>query len=200
MQTITMARWVFVIGAGLFLGACASGPVELPADYASPSFNADTVDRVYLLPIVDHRIDKTKALKLDEWLTKRAENALTERGYPAVLVEDRATVEHISRDDLETPAADWVGSLEPASARWIMLLVLEDSIAKTTFGSTGSAEMSGYLFDRNDKTLAWRNKETGQFGQGGLIGMAMKGVMERSAIERAASNVFQGLPVRGKTP
>ena len=198
MLRTNLARWAFVAGTACLLGGCASGPVEKPADYVSPSFDAGAVDRVYLLPAVDHRIDKTKALELDAWLAPPAERTLAERGYPAIVVQDRSLVEHITRDDLEEPEPEWIGSLGPATGRWVMLLVLEDSVAKTTFGSTGSAEMAGYLFDRRNRALVWRNKDTGQFGQGGLIGMAMKGMMERSAIEMAAMGIFQGLPVRGE--
>ena len=194
-----IARRILIVCASGFLGACASGPVELPPDYLSTSFDAGAVDRVHLLPALDHRIDKSKELKLDDWLAEPARRTLAERGYSAVVMEDRALVEHITRDDLEAPDANWVGSLGPPSGRWIMLLVLEDSVAKTTFGSSGSAEMTGYLFDRQNGILVWKNKETGQFGQGGLIGMAMKGMMERSAIEMAAMQLFQGLPLRGES-
>jgi hypothetical protein len=159
-------------------------------------FDAVMVDRVYVLPVLDHRIDQSKLLKLDDWVLPIAERSLEKRGYVYEVYRDRSLVSSITRYSLEAPAREFIESLPPQSARWVLVLALDDSSSKLTFGSTGNAEMSGYLFDKQNAELSWWNKELGRVGQGGLIGMAVKGLMERSAIEQAARKMFQTLPKR----
>jgi hypothetical protein len=184
---------------GIFLlGLLSSCATTKPADFIAPGFNAVNVESVHVLPIIDHRIDQSKQLNLDEWVIPQAEKSLKNNGYLYEVHRDRSLISSITRDALETSNRDFITSLPPESARWVLLLVLEDSSAKLTFGSTGSAEMSGYLFDKKNCELCWRDKEVSQTGQGGLLGMAMVGVMERSAIEIAANHILLALPKRTK--
>ncbi len=183
----------------LFLFAVMSGcATTKPADFILAGFDGKTVESVTVLPVLDHRIDQTKQLKLDKWVLPHAERSLKKRGYKYNVEQDRSLLLNISHDTLEVPTEEFIKSLPPESARWVLILVLDDSSSKMTFGSTGNAEMSGYLFDKGNSRLAWRNKEIGRSGQGGLIGMALKGTMERTAIEMATIEMFKTLPSRKK--
>ena len=164
----------------------------------APGFESRTVNDLALVSVLDHRIDQSKSLELDDWVLPIAERALKKKGYAYIVHRDRSLVSNITRDALESPTFEFMATLRPSSARWVLLLVLEDSTSKMTFGSTGTAEMSGYLFDTQNSVLSWRNKELSRSGQGGLIGMAMKGLMERLAIELATGAMFQTLPARPK--
>jgi hypothetical protein len=182
----------------LFVALMSGCATTKPADFVMTGFDCTTVDSVAVLPVLDHRIDQSKQLKLDDWILPVAEKSLKKLGYVCSIELDRSLLSNISQDALEAPTGNFIASLPPANARWILVLSLDDSSSKMTFGSTGNAEMSGYLFDKENAQLTWRNKELGRMGQGGLIGMMMKGMMERGAIEQAAVQMFQTLPNRKK--
>ena len=56
--------------------------------------------------------------------------------------------------------------------------------------------MSGRLYDMEIRNVVLRDKAVAQTGQGGLIGMAMKGAMEQQAITMAALNLINSFPAR----
>lgn len=183
-----------VISVGTMAG-CAT---IKPPDFIAPGFSTGAVDQIALLPVIDNRVDKSTKLKLDDWILPMAEKSLDEKGYAYSLYNDQSLVSGITLDALEAKDPDFIAKVGPSSTRWVLLFVLEDSSSKLTFGSTGTAEMSGYLFDKKSKKLCWRDKEVSQVGQGGLIGMLMKGGMEESAIEAAARSILQTLPLHVK--
>lgn len=179
------------------VSGCAT-VITKPADFVAPGFDSLTVEELAVLPVLDHRVDQSKPLNLDGSVLPIAKDSLKERGYMYTVHRDRSLVSNITRDALETPTPEFIATLQPSSARWVLVLALEDFASKITFGSTASAEMSGYLFDRKNRVLSWRNKELGRAGQGGLLGMALKGVMEKAALEGAATSMFHALPTRPK--
>jgi hypothetical protein len=91
-----------------------------------------------------------------------------------------------------------VRKLGPAEARWVMVVSLGDVTSKVTFGSTGNAEVSGYVYDKQDGKLIWKEKGVGQAGQGGLVGMMMKGMMKSAALNSAIDNLMRSVPKRPK--
>jgi hypothetical protein len=92
----------------------------------------------------------------------------------------------------------WIGELKPDDARLILVIELIDVQTKTTFGSTGNAEVAGYLFDKDSKKMIWHDKGIGQVGQGGLMGMAMKAGMDEDAIRMALASLMSSIPKRPK--
>jgi len=94
--------------------------------------------------------------------------------------------------------------LGPADARWVMVVCLRDVMSKMARtgifpGSAGNAEMSGYLFDKESGELIWKGKAVGQSGQGGLLGVAIKGTMKGAALNAALSSLFSSMPTRPKS-
>ena len=79
-----------------------------------------------------------------------------------------------------------------------MVLSLVDVKSKLTFGSTGNAEVAGVMYDKESGTITWRDKGIGQVGQGGLIGMAFKGMMANSAISAALHNLLSSFPAQSE--
>jgi len=194
-QLSLAASALIVILLVALMSGCAT---TKPADFVLAGFDSSTVNGVTVLPVSDHRIDQSKQLKLDDWVLPIAEKSLKKRGYVYTIERDRSLLSDISRDALEAPTQDFIASLPPAPARWVLVLVLDDSSSKMTYGSTGNAEMSGYLFDKQNAQLTWREKELGTTGQGGLVGMAMKGMMEKESILIATKQMFKRLPSRKK--
>ncbi len=193
------AHLLFVLTGVVLLGLLSGCATTRTADFVASGFDVKSVENVAVLPVLDHRIDQAKSLNLDAWVLPTVARSLKQRGYSYVVYRDRSLIAKISREALESPTREFIASLQPESARWILFLVLDDSLSKLTLnGSRGNAEMSGYLFDKANGELSWRNKEIGRDGFGGLVGMAMKGAMEKSAIELAARKMFQPLPKRKK--
>jgi len=67
-----------------------------------------------------------------------------------------------------------------------------------TLGSTATAEITGYLIDKNSKSVLWQNKELGETSRGGVLGMMVKGMMQEEAVVFALDVVLKGLPKREK--
>ena len=187
-----------VLTGFLFVALVSGCATTKPADFIATGFDCADVDSVQVLPVLDLRVDQSEQLDLDKLVFPIAENFLEDRGYPYTLEPDRSFLSDISRDDLEAPTREFITSLPPAPAKWVLVLSLDASSTELGFGATGNAEMSGYLFDKQNGQLTWRNKELGRVGQGGLIGLAMQGLMEESAIQQANRLVFQALPYRNQ--
>jgi|GEM_PF-874606 len=176
----------------VLMSGCAG--TTRPADFILTGFDCTSVQSVAVLPVLDLRIDQSSKLDLDDIILPIAESTLENRGYSPNLQKDRALLANVTGDDLDAPTRDFIASLPPASSRWVLVLALNNSSSSLTFGSTGTAEVSGYLFDKDSGQLVWREKEVGQAGQGGLLGMAMIAMMESQAIQQATMKIFGSLP------
>jgi len=175
--------------------SCAGIPIT-PADYMNSSFNATEIDHMYVMPVLDFRFNKEKELKLDKWVHNVVEGELKRRNYKCTCIKERTLIADIEQEDMEELEGDWISAIGPQDSQWLLFVALLDSSSKLTFGSTGSAEMTAYLIDKRTKEIIWRNKDIGRMGQGGLVGMMMKGAMESSAIQIASRKLMYALPVR----
>jgi hypothetical protein len=155
------------------------------------------IQSITILPTVDLRSGKKASVNLTK-IGKRAANDLKHKNYPAVLADSTGAVGEIVEEDLTQPKADWIKRLGPPSDRWIMVVCLFDVYSKITFGSTGNAELSGYLFDKETGEVIWSGKGVGQAGQGGLAGMTFKGMMKGAALDAAVYNLLGSVPKRPK--
>jgi hypothetical protein len=180
----------------LLLVGCA-GTLKQPI-YMAPEFSSQVIDQITLLPALDFRIDKKINVNLQNQIQRAGAKNLDKRKYSVLISEDLGSVEQITEDDLKTADPTWIAQLGPTESRWVMVLCLIDVTTKLTFGSTGNAEVSGVLFDKENKTVVWRDKGIGRAGQGGLLGMAMKGTMDNEAISNAMYNLFASFPKRPK--
>jgi len=113
--------------------------------------------------------------------------------------DNRSGLADMTSDDLADPDAAWVGQLGAPEVRWAMIVSLVDVTSSMVFfGSTGNAEVIGYLYDKKDGTLVWRDKGAAQVGQGGFIGMALKSEMDEAALAEAIDRLFASFPQRTK--
>lgn len=192
MMSMVWKTCGLMVVCSMSLSGCVSA--VKPPTMTATGFQAQVIDQLVVLPVVDHRIDKSSGLDLDGLVLPLAERHLTDKYYPYTVVRDGAMIQQVTPVLLESPSRDWLSTLGPLGSRWVLLLVLEDVSSSVSFGSTGHAELSGYLFDKDQRTVVWRNKELSRVGQGGLIGMAMKGMMEPTAIKAATNEMFRALP------
>ena len=185
-----------VLALGLMTGCAVKQPLK-PAIHLDSGLQVTNIDLLTMLPAIDARSDKSIDVALQKQLNTKAKPMLEKRGYEVLIIESDGTESQIiTKDDLKSGDAEWIKQLGPSDANWVMVLALDDVATKLTFGSTGNAEVSGFLFDKQTGTLVWRDKGVGKAGQGGLIGMAMKGMMGDAAIGMAVYNLVTSVPVR----
>ena len=164
--------------------------------YLSPEFQFSSLGEIVILYPVDLRIDKKIKVNLEKQLQNKSAKILSKRGYQITNSVNMEMVEEITDIDLKDAKPEWIKELGPEDARWVMVICLVDVTTKLTFGSTGNAEITGFLYDKENGQMIWRDKGIGQVGQGGLAGMLMKGSMDESAINNALYNLLASIPNR----
>ncbi len=180
------------------LGACATAPPpQTKPEYLNAAFDVRAITVVALAPVLDLRVDKKDSLDLDANVHTTAKQSMTQRGYTVTSYADRSLVSTLqaqsTREGIEPMVKDFALSGGP---RHVLVLGLIDAYSKLTFGSTGNAEMVGYLVDQERREVLWSNKAVGQVGAGGLLGMAMKSGMTSAAIGIAAAKLLEAIPPR----
>lgn len=160
---------------------------------APPDPRFASIGQIVVLPVVDARAGKKDKVSLES-LRKAAINNLHHKNYDVVSSNDEGAVGDIADEDLNGARPGWVKKLGPSDARWVLVVGLDDAHSKITFGSTGNAEVEGFLFDKQQGTVVWKGTGVGQAGQGGLMGMAMKGMMRGAALDSAMFNLLSGIP------
>lgn len=185
-QTIGLSLWAFVL-----LGALPASGLgkSLPPD---PKFLA--IEKIEILPVVDARAGRKDSVDVDKYLRGTVGKNLTSKNYAVTLNDSTGSVGEIAEEDLDGAKPDWIRRLGTSDSRWVMVVGIRDVHSKTTFGSTGNAEVFGLLYDKDSGSVVWKGEGRGQVGQGGLLGMAMKGVMSASAIQAAAFNLLKDVP------
>jgi hypothetical protein len=191
-----ISKYVFLVWVLAGIGAVECAAKKKPPVPVDPKFTA--IQNISVLPIVDARAGKKADVNLEK-LQGSVVNVLVKgKHYPANAAGGTGEAGKIAEEDLQQASPSFLKKLGSAEARWVMVVCVEDVAAKMTFGSTGNAEVSGYLFDKEGGQVVWSGKGVGQAGQGGLMGMAMKGMMKGEAIGAAISNLLAGLPSRPK--
>lgn len=155
------------------------------------------IERIVVLPTVDARSGEKASVKIEN-IRKQVMNSLKKKNYLVEAAAAPAEAGDLVEEELREARPDWVRSLGPAESRWVMVVCLNDLASKMTFGSTGNAELSAYLYDKQEGALIWQAKGVGQSGQGGLAGMMMKGMMKGEALGMAARNLMRDVPKRPK--
>lgn len=178
------------------LAGCA--PSLKQGIYLSPDFQKSTITELEILPAVDSRIDKKIEVDFQKKIREAAAKILKKKGYKVQMSDDIGDVGQIKDEDLKAADSQWIKRLGPAGSRYVMVLCLIDVTTKLTFGSTGNAELAGYLYDKEAGIIIWRDKGIGRAGQGGLIGMAVKGSMGNEAILASLKNLFASIPKKSK--
>ncbi len=181
--------------AALLLASCAT-TIPKPL-YSAADFRLESIDTVYILPVVDARPDKKLNLNLDKLQETMASNLKSKR-YQAIALPDRNLMAGITDEDLREPSPDWIKGIGPSEARWVMVLAVGDLSRKIVFGSTGSAEVNLAILDKQTGTVVWRDKALGRAGAGGLLGMLMVSMMDHQALATAVGQVMDKIPKKPK--
>jgi hypothetical protein len=170
----------------LLAAICAAK--KQPAD---PKFLA--IENLSVLPLIDARAGKKADINV-EHVQESVVKTLTRKHYSVTAASSAGDAGQIVEEDLQGAQPAFIKKLGPTEARWVLVICLQDVASKVTFGSTGNAEISGYLFDKNSGELVWSGKGVGKAGQGGLMGMAMKGMMNSAAVDAAVADLAKAFP------
>ena len=167
--------------------------------YQKRGFQMQWIDKIAILPPVDGRIDKATAVDVDGQMRQATAKILTKKGYATVLSDSTNGMAAVTGDDLADPDEAWVRGLGAPGDRWVLIVRLVDVTSSFVFlGATGNAELAGYMYDKKDGTLVWRDKGAAQVGQGSLLGIALKGEMADDALNEALDQLLASFPERTK--
>lgn len=187
-------RALFVVFLFSMFTGCASTSIKQPI-FQAKEYQPQTMLQIIILPPVDSRFDKKEKVDLKTQLQESSAKILRKKGYQVIESPVINQSSQLTEEDLKSANPAFIKSLYPSGeSRYLMVLSLLDLSTKLTFGSTGNAEISGYIFDKNAGIVVWHDKGIGQVGQGGLLGMLMKSGMDNSAIDMALSNLFLSIP------
>jgi hypothetical protein len=188
MKSIAIKLSLCVLALAILPVNCFGKRHELPPD---PRFAA--IDQIVILPVIDARAGKKDKVNLES-LGKTTAGVLKRKNYTAIRTDNTGTAGEIVEEDLNDARPEWIKRLGPPEARWVMVIGLGEIHSSLTFGSTGNAEVIGFLFDKQDGSVLWKGTGVGQAGQGGLAGMAMKGMMKGEALDNAMGNLLGSFP------
>lgn len=183
-----LAHSVLVLAA--FISGCAP---KIPI-FLDSSLKPEAIGVITMLPVVDSRIEKKENINIQKEIREVCADLLDDLEYQVRQADTTGEAGEITEDALKVADAQWIRTLGPKDARWIMVIVFQDAASKMTFGSSGNAEVAGYLFDKMKGAMVWKDKGIGQAGQGGCIGMAMKGTMAGEALRKATKDLMAGFP------
>lgn len=199
MRTSCETLDVVLVVPCLFLlvsGCATSGPVD--PTYLDPAFTPALVERIYVLPLADIRIDRAEelddkdirvgwALAGFKWLEKK--------GYEYTFLSEFGTDRDPSEDDLAQASPDWVRELGAPEARYVLLIALEDLVRrKKTFGSAMGCECSGILYDKVSGKAVWRHEAVSEMSIGGLGGMLVSGLIARDTMGACFQQLLKQIP------
>lgn len=197
MNLLKYALVIFSLMAISLVSGCAS-PQLKKAIHLAPEFQAASVSEVTLLPVIDSRLDKEIKVDLEKQLRDPVKKLLENKGYIVSINNNVDGIAQTTEDDLKSGDCMLIKQLDSSSARRVLVILLIDVNTKLTFGSTGTAEVSGFMYDKESEKMIWRDKGIGKSGQGGLVGMMMKGMMDEQAIGMAVRNLMASIPKHSK--
>jgi hypothetical protein len=176
----------------LVLSAC-SATKHAPVRVGFPPYVIDTIT---IFPVVDLRVDKNySGMEMpNNRIISVVKKDLIKKGYNVDILTDRASVSELTEDDLSSEDASWIKQIGPPNSKWILLMGLLDHSTKLTFGTTSNAEVTGYLFSKDDGKILWHQKGIGKSGQGGIAGMLMGPMVNVESIGYAATNLISNFP------
>jgi hypothetical protein len=156
------------------------------------------IEHIYVLPAADLRMDKEPTLALDEWAQPHIIKGLKQKKYAFTISDDLLEIYDVTEKDLVEMKPSWIKELGPSDRRWIMFFSLLDPSSELASHRSGSAELTGFLFDKTSGTVVWRAIAARKSDIKGLIGVETKDLTVKGGIEKATDDILQSLPKNKK--
>lgn len=182
--------------SAFLLAGCVSSKSPPPLRSAA-NFRPEQMDKVYIMPTVDARVDRTLKTDFNTIIQQTTREYLMRQGYQAALVTDAAQVSAMTIDDIREAAPDWVKRTGPPESRWVMIFAIEDlARQELNLGATGNAVIVLVVLDRQRGEVVWRDKALGRVGeagslQNGLVGMIIEGLISRLQVDLMAGSAVR---------
>jgi hypothetical protein len=195
MKRFVVSFFLFFSASMLLLAGCA--PTK-QAIYLDAGFQPEVINQITLLPVADARIEKKTKENFEGYILGNAMRILQKKGYQVRLSDNIGEISQITEGDLKSGDSEWIKRLGPPDARYVMVVVLVSvGTGFHGFGSSGGAEVAGYLYNKDNGTMVWRDMGRGSVqGQGGFIGLATKSSLSWNAITVAMKNLLSTIPKR----
>jgi hypothetical protein len=206
MKSFVIKLTLCVLALAILPVSCFGKKNEPPPD---PKFAA--IDQIVLLPIVDARAGKKGSFDINS-LRVATVDSLKRKNYKVIMIDmadnKGAPIETLV-EDLYEQKPEWIKHLGPPEARWVMVIGIGELHGKNAallsggmgsgFGSAGIAEVFGFLFDKQDGSVLWKLRSSGEAGAGAagidaLMYIGDKGTMEAAALDIAFSNLMSSIP------
>ena len=198
---------------------CLSGCVT---KYINPSFNAQKIDRITVLPFIDNREKIDPKYNFEKWTGLAYRHMIPylkfKKKYRTELSSDIGAVSSYSIQNLPslnkqfysstatlnpgTVDSEWIKQLGPSSEQWILVPVLEDiSHYNFLIRAGGIVELSLYLFNKQAGDLWWWSSRKAQYGEQILTYCCLRIPLgryfsEEAALEMALKYTIDRIPKR----
>ena len=184
---------------GIALLACSSfvEAQDTPFYFVHPSFNSSSIEKIHLLRGVDLSFETKGHKGFDGRLSGRVLNSLKKSGHYDAEFDKTASIVDVTLGNLSKLSPEWIRTIGPAAARWVMLFVIVDSAAGKKVLAKATCEMDLYLFDRVEGTVLYRNRVVQSFADS-LI-MPSK-VSATNAMVYAIEQLQEAFPRKGENP
>ena len=175
--------------------------------YQNSSFDTSAVDEITVLSVIDARDDKTRKpdlyKKLNKIIPVRVKIHMGRKGYKVRQLLDPALTAGITRGAVEKADPNWIKSIGPSDARWVMVWSVNQLSHKAFdfdsvgFGASGKSGMAAVLFDKATGTIAWRDEIT-QEVKAGILFSPVSGLLENDALTGGILTLVAGFPKKSK--
>jgi hypothetical protein len=152
--------------------------------------------RIAVLPVIDSRGDKTTKLDIAK-IHKNVMGRLARRRYePTASDEGVAAIQGWTEDDFKKADTDIIKRIGPENERWTLVICVSDFKSKFRIGVSVTAQVYGFLFDKQRGRIAWSDVGSGYDKKGGVLEGAMSiAEAKDTAIISAFSKMFEAFPV-----
>jgi hypothetical protein len=160
--------------ANLIVAACviaggslyAKDKVQMPVLYPFSEMR-----RIAVLPMIDSRSDKKAKLDIAK-LQKNIIGVLAARGYEPVASDEGVDLlQGLTEEDFKKADANMIKRIGPENERWILVVCMSDYASKFRIGLSVTAQVYGFLFDKQRVRIAWSDVGSGA-GKGGILDMS----------------------------
>ena len=185
--------WVHFLGL-IFMTGCISAQKPM---YLAPSFKLFDIQTITILPVLDSRAKggtEIEQFELQEVVNPIVEADLKKKGYDIEYSNEFGGDQCLATDDSMNLATECIRSLGPQNSTWVLVIFLEDFQRRKAFGSGVTVRMSGVLLDKSQGLALWRDQTHAGRGRGGLVGMAMDGLLDKEVMQECTRNLFSSLP------
>ncbi len=169
--------------------------------YMDQSFSPLDVQTITVLPAVDFRRDRAvriDEIELQKLVAEVLGRSLREKQYEVTFPSELWVRPCLEIDDIAEVDASCVKMHGPKEARWVLLVLLENLQKRTAFGSGVRAEVSGLLFDTSHGRVVWRDSGQRRLGQGGMVGVAMGGLLDKTVLQESVVDLMETFPRKSR--